>query len=241
MLTDRACGGDDAAFVSLVEHNQRLVWSIARRWMPLGEKKGATIHDLVQEGNIGLMHAIRKFEPERGFKLTTYATWWLTQRIQRFLAEYGTIRTPSHIGQRIATLRKLERKYPDATDSELALLLGRQEHEIPDLRLIDSGTLSLDYRYQWEGEEGGTLVDRLHEEGDSTQDQSETALLSSALHAKLSRMNPRDRLAVELRFGLDGGGERTLSQVGDELEVTRERARQLIERGLGYLRGAMGA
>jgi len=231
-LARRAAAGDGQAFRSLIEHNQRLVYSIAARYAG----HGLPLLDLVQEGNLGLIRAVQKFDPERGLKLSTYATWWIKQAVNRALFREGSMRLPHKVAEEVFRLRSLEERYPEADDVELARLMKLPPEKIERFRQLGRTTLSLD-------EASGDLTPVI--ERILSDEDVEEEIVERDERARLRRLvgglPPRLGFAIELRFGLLDGRERTLQEVGDQLGVTRERARQLILKGLNLIRAEIAA
>jgi RNA polymerase primary sigma factor len=226
-LAKRKDAGDETARAKLIEANQRLVISIARNYLNVG----MPLLDLIQEGNLGLIRAVDKFDWKRGFKLSTYATWWIRQSIELALAQHThpALRLPAYLrGQEVA-LYRAEKANPDATDAELAEKTELSLDQIERLRMLRRPTLSLDFPDQ--ENPFGEL-----EAGDSN-DEAEDLLVADHLRAQLDRFSDKRIVEVlERRFGLNGRREQTLEEVGREIGVTRERVRQLERRGLEQLR-----
>jgi RNA polymerase primary sigma factor len=241
-LAQEIAQGNAAARQQFIEANLRLVVSIARKYTGLG----LCLPDLIQEGNLGLMKAVERFNPAKGNRFSTYATFWIRQAIIRALADKGrTVRLPVHLGEKIRRLTQLRHTLAyelgrEPTAHELAVRLDLLETQVHVLLAASQATLSLDAP---RGEEGDTRL------SDCLEDETEPALEESAqqqelaihLRAALSTLSERERQALLLRFGLDeeaGGSRRTLSQVGVLLGITRERVRQLEERALERLRSS---
>lgn len=220
----------------LIESNLRLVVSVARRF----RGRGLAFADLIQEGNLGLMRAVEKYDHTLGYRLTTYAVWWIRQAIQRALADTGrTIRLPVHTIEELARIEAAERRIaqqqgepPELVD--LARELGVSEGRISELRRVAQPTASLDRPIG--SEESSSLGDFVPDDGPSPVDEASAALLRDEVDAALDRLTPRERRVLEMRFGLYNGERCSLEAVGAELGVTRERARQLEIQALQKLR-----
>ena len=229
--------GDDAARRTMIESNLRLVVTIARRF----SSTGLPIGDLVQEGNLGLMRAVEKFDWRLGFKFSTYATWWIRQAIARGAADRGTraIRLPVHVDEQMGRLwrtraRMQELLGREPSDDELADAMAMPVDRIVRLKDTTQAVTSLDAPV---GEDGAHLQDLL--EDDSARGPDELAVEAigrEALEQVLDALPDRERQVLVLRFGLDSGTPRTLEEVGTVMGFSRERARQVERDALASLR-----
>lgn len=220
-----------------VATNQRLVYFWAQRY----EAKGVPFQDLVQEGNLGLLRAVERYDPERGFRFSTYAVWWIRQAIARAVAAQSrTIRLPVHVQERLQNMRRVAQRmlvskgrYP--TPEELGRAVGLSADEVTDLQLASRLPVSLSTPLG--DDEDHVLEDRVADPGaPSPSRSSEQVQLSGLISGYLDKLTPRQRFVIELRFGLLDGEPRTLEAVGEELGVTRERVRQITEQVLDRMR-----
>lgn len=227
----------DAAQKQLVQSNLRLVVALSRRYVG----RGMALLDLIQEGNVGLMRAVERFDYRRGFKFSTYATWWIRQAISRAIADQGrTIRMPIHVLDSVNKLTRAQRELTQQlgrapTVEELAADLDLEATRVAELQRIAQDTVSLETPV---GEDAdGTLGD-LVEDLDSIQpsDVAAFASLQDQLARALEGLNDREREVLIMRFGLADGRMRTLEEVGSHFKVTRERIRQLETKALAKLR-----
>src|SRR3954451_1045566 len=226
---------------TFVQSNLRLVGSIAKKYQASGVALLAPLLDLIQEGNLGLMHAVEKFDWRKGFKFSTYATWWIRQAITRGIANTGrTIRLPVHAGDTLARLQKarsrLELKLGrPATLAELSAEVEMPEDKVTEALRFAAEPLSLSepLREDGDAELGDIVEDR---SADSPFEVAATALLPAEIEKLLSPLDERERQILALRFGLDRGEPRTLEEVGEYFNLTRERIRQIEARAMSKLR-----
>ena len=235
-LARRKDAGDMRAKQELIERNLRLVMSIAR---PYSAASGVPLLDLIQEGNVGLMRAVEKFDHTKGFKLSTYATWWIKQAISRAIADQGrTIRLPVHVVDNLKRVRKADRRLRQelgrpATPEELAAATGLGLKKVASLLDIVEDPVSLDVSV---GDGDSDIADLVEDPHAVRPDEAITeGSFSSELQQALDQLHEQERQVVELRYGLDGSGTRTLDQVSSELGCTRERVRQVEGRALSTL------
>ena len=236
-LSRRVAEGDDHAKNILAESNLRLVVSIAKRYVG----RGLLFLDLIQEGNIGLMKAVEKFDYDKGYKFSTYATWWIRQAITRALADQArTIRVPVHMVETINKMARIERQMTlelnrEPTDQELSKKMGLSVEKIAEIRKISQDPVSLETPI---GEEDDShLGDFLADERTmSPEDFATYEILKDELREVLNTLTVREKEVLELRFGLFDGSSHTLEEVGKQFKVTRERIRQIEAKALRKLR-----
>jgi RNA polymerase primary sigma factor len=228
-LGRRTRRGDETARSELVEKNLRLVIPVAKKYRGMGLPFG----DLIQEGNIGLMRAADKFDPEKGFRFSTYATWWIRQAIQRAVADKGrTIRVPVHMGEKI---RKMARTYNELsiqlerepTDEEVAEGLGWNVDRVKEVKSALPDATSLNQPLA--SDEGSSELGDLLEDERESEEAGEVVreLETRRLTESVERLPERQRRVLVRRYGLDGEKPATLADLSEELEVSRERVRQL--------------
>jgi RNA polymerase primary sigma factor len=229
----------EAAREHLITANLRLVVSIARRY----DGKGLQLPDLIQEGNIGLMRAAEKYDWEKGFKFSTYATWWIRQAMMRAMADQGrTIRVPSHVVELLHRIAKAERELTvelerEPTLQEIAHRTMLEPERIMELRQISSVTISLDAPVG-NDDDSQTWSDRVSSDDvdDSPVEHVQRKMLMDAITHELQALPERDRRILEKRFGIQNGKPQTLDDVAKEEGVTRERVRQIEQKTLARMR-----
>jgi RNA polymerase nonessential primary-like sigma factor len=239
-LTRRVKGGDFEARQIMIERNLRLVVNIAKHYL----NRGIPLLDLVEEGNLGLMHALEKFDPDRGFRFSTYATWWIRQNIERAIMNQSrTIRLPVHVVKELNQVLRMQRNLEALGNGEFSLeevasQLGKSVDEVRALLALGEHTASLDAPLDVDPSLsiGESLAD---EQVDSPDSQIQNAEVQELVRDWIKKLNDKQRMVIRHRYGMDECEVMTLEELASELGLTRERVRQIQLEALGQLRRAI--
>ncbi|MCQ9378633.1 RNA polymerase sigma factor RpoS [Methyloversatilis sp. XJ19-49] len=236
-LSRRVRLGDFEARQTMIERNLRLVVNIAKHYL----NRGMPLLDLVEEGNLGLIHALEKFDPERGFRFSTYATWWIRQNIERAIMNQSrTIRLPVHVvkelNQVLRAMRNLEaRSGGDCCAEDIATLLAKPVEDVRHILSLNEHTASLDAPLDIDPSLsiGESLAD---ENQEGPEEQIQNAEIGSLVQAWIAQLNDKQRTVIEYRYGINNREIATLEELADQLSLTRERVRQIQLEALAQLR-----
>lgn len=227
-LANRRDAGDETAINEFVNRNLRLVAKMATKKMG----HGLSFLDLIQEGSIGLMRAAEKFDQTKGFRFSTYASWWIRQAMQRAIADHGrTVRIPVHMNELLAKISRAEANLrcqgKEVTNEAISQLTGIEPKKIQKARKVYKRTMSLDAPVSGDPE-NGSFKDLLEDEAAGDPGENlDREYLKKLVTSELEKLEPRDQAMIEARFGLKNGEGRTLQSVGDEYDLSRERIRQI--------------